>query len=141
MYHLLDEDQLDLNGFNVFGPGITDTDIDTNSSGAGATAAATAAAPSVAAAAKPKDKKDKANKGGARAVVMAAGEKGKGQGKVTGSTTGTQRGKAGCPVEGMDKEEIRRLGLYAAFLLPLADSMCPNRKRAKVSVFLTVNSV
>ena len=116
MYHLLDEDQVDLDGFNAFGP------ANANNSGA-----ATATAPEPAAVAK---SKANTKKGGVRATV-AAGKKDKGNGKVATTTTGTQRGKA--PAEGMDKEEMRRLGLYAAFLLPLADSMCPNRKRANVS--------
>lgn len=135
MYHLLDKDQLDLDGFNAFGPG----SVSGKGAGAGATTAATQAAPSVAAAARPKSNA-KAVKGGAGAG--AAGKKGEekgSKGKVTASTTGTQRGKAGAPVEGMDREEMRRLGLYAAFLLPLADSMCPNRKRANVSVVTEIS--
>lgn len=145
MYHLLDKDQVELDGFDAFGPG--------NASGAGtaaeggenndtsrvdkvspaaareqleAAAAAAAAAPSDAAAAR---SKKKARKGGGGAAASK-------KGKVTARTTATQRGKAGAPAEGMDKEEMRRLGLYAAFLLPLADSMCPNRKRANVSVLM-----
>lgn len=128
MYHLLDKDQLDLDGFDAFGPG----DSSTSGAGADATAAATAAAPSVAAAAKPKAKA-KAKNGGAGAAA-ADRKQGKGKGNVTARITGMRRGKAEAPTEGMDKEEMRRLGLYAAFLLPLADSMCPNRKRANVSV-------
>lgn len=124
MYHLLDEDQVDLDGFNAFGPDSTSGAM----AGAEVSAAATQAAPSVGG---PARSKTKAKKGGGG----AGGEAGKkGKGKGTASTTGTQRGKAGGPAEGMDKEEMRRLGLYAAFLLPLADSMCPNRKRANVSI-------
>eukprot|EP00752_Nemacystus_decipiens_P012689 g11242.t1 len=119
MYHLLDEDQVDLGGFDAFGASNTNT----NTSGAGA--GATMASPIVDAAA---TSVVKARKGGAGAVAGKR-NKGMGKGKVTASTTGTQRGKAGAPAVGMDKEEMRRLGLYAAFLLPLANSMCPNRKR------------
>lgn len=51
----------------------------------------------------------------------------------TANDCGSQRGKMAPPPEGMDKEEMRRLGLYAAFMFPLADSMCPKKKRTDVS--------
>lgn len=149
MYHLLDTDQLELDGFNAFGPG------NSSEQGAGAEggeekdasrvdkvspAAACeqlGAAAAAAATLRARSKKEAKKGGGGGRGGAGAGAAVSKKGKVTASTTGTQRGKAGGAAAGMDREEMRRLGLYAAFLLPLGDSMCPNRKRANVSVTLT----
>lgn len=58
------------------------------------------------------------------AVEVAAAEKGKG-------AKGGKGGEGGVR-EPVSKEDMRRLGLYAAFFLPLSDSFCPNNKGAKV---------
>lgn len=152
MYHLLDKDQVELDGFNAFGPGDVseagaaaeagdgeDKDVSRVDSVSPAAAreqleaGAARAAPSVAAAAaaavESKAKEARGSKRGAGDGAAASKK-----GKVAASTTGTQRGKAGPAAQGMDREEMRRLGLYAAFLLPLADSLCPNGKRNNVSV-------
>lgn len=161
MHHLLDKDQSELDGFNAFGPGTAEGEgigepegvaeeispaaareqlnaaaatatpgpvakemASKGSSGAAAVAGAAAAAMAMA---KVNKKMGKSEAG--QVAVAAAASAGGGKAKTAGSNAGAQRGKE----EGMDKEEMRRLGLYAAFLLPLADSMCPNKKRANVS--------
>ncbi|CAB1119411.1 unnamed protein product [Ectocarpus sp. CCAP 1310/34] len=120
MFHLLDREQAVLDDFNAFGPGAGDEGV------------------------QKEEEEEEVSPAAAcerlKGVTAVATKKGKGsEGKVKGGGSkkavgaGTQRGKAGITVaEGMDKEEMRRLGLYAAFLLPLADSMCPNQKRANV---------
>lgn len=119
MFHLLDGEQTVLDDFNAFGPGAGDEGVQEEQ----------------------EEVSPAATRERLKGVTAAATKQGKGaEGKVKGGDSkkavgaGTQRGKAGITVaEGMDKEEMRRLGLYAAFLLPLADSMCPNQKRANVS--------
>lgn len=148
MYHLLDKDPAELDGFNAFGPKDNGSNGEEDGAGAadevspraareqlkaGAAAAAAAATASGAGGAGPSMKTGGGAGPAAAAAAAAARGKNKSGGKRgTASTTGNQRGKAGAPAAGMGKEEMRRLGLYAAFLLPLADSMCPNQKRGNV---------
>ncbi|CAM9378541.1 unnamed protein product [Pylaiella littoralis] len=119
---------------------------------AGRTASASAAAAAAAAFATGSDEGKKAGARGRQvapaapaAAAAAAAAAGKNQKKAkkkkkvaTASTSGSQRGKAGPPMEGMDKEEMRRLALYSAFLFPLADSMSPNQKRNDVPLIRVV---
>ncbi|CAM9285362.1 unnamed protein product [Ectocarpus fasciculatus] len=120
MFHLLDREQTVLDDFDAFGPGAGDEgEQEEEEEKDVSPAAARERLKGVTAAAARKGK--------------GAGSKAKGGGPKNSGGSGTQRGKAGFSAEeGMDKEEMRRLGLYAAFLLPLADSMCPNQKRANV---------
>ncbi|CBJ26899.1 conserved unknown protein [Ectocarpus siliculosus] len=118
MFHLLDREQTVLDDFNAFGPGVGDEGVQEEEEEVSPAAAR---------------ERLKGVKATAAKKVKGAEGKVKGGGSKKAVGAGTQRGKAGITVtEGMDKEEMRRLGLYAAFLLPLADSMCPNQKRANV---------
>ena len=150
MYHLLDREQLELDGFNPFSPSADEAGR-AGAEAVPAAAAAPAAAPAAGGAVLSNGdvKKDvgggvaairakveaKVGKGGVKRKVTAAKAvtKGKGKGGGGGEQGGGNRGVGGG-VEAVDEEEMRRLGIYAAFLLPLANSMCADQKRAAKNV-------
>ena len=145
MYHLLDNEQLELDGFNAFRP--------SNDQPAPPGEAETAPSPTPGArpdvdgggsgrrlsAIKAKVKAKAKSKGGAKgeatpaaktkAKANASAKGGGGEGRVQAGTRG-----GGGGVEEIDEEEMRRLGIYAAFLLPLANSMCQDRKKGTKNV-------
>lgn len=126
MYHLLDDSQSELEGFTPFGPRPEEEGKATTTAAGGTLAKVERMAVekgfgSSASAAQPKSK----GKGGGAAT------KGKGGG---GDARGSGEGDA--VKDGLGKEEMRRLGLYAAFLLPLSDSKCANSKGANVRALL-----
>lgn len=126
MYHLLDDSQSELEGFTPFGPRPEEEGTATTAEGntlakvermvveKGFGSSASAAQP-----------KNKGKEGGA-----ATKGKGGGGGDARGG------GEGDAVKDGLGKEEMRRLGLYAAFLFPLSDSKCANSKGANVRALL-----
>lgn len=98
MFHLLDSDKLEADGFSPYGPSTRgEEESDPGSQAVGGAQGA----------------------GGERESVGAKGKNG-------------QASEGGKGAGDMSREEMRRLALYAAFLLPLADSKCVNKKGANV---------
>lgn len=117
MYHLLDREKLGVDSFNAYGAGGQEGMGSKSPTAAGRQGEGVAEdfVGSSGTGAKTRSK----DKGGVAAKKVKSGK-------------GTQGKKAGGATEEMNKDEMRRLGLYAAFLLPLADSMCLNTKGANV---------
>lgn len=117
MYHLLDEDQEELDGFSPFGPTVT------------ATATATTDSTPI-----QQHQQSRATgeggEGGAGEPTTAAVAP---QDVDTEKVQGKDGGKG--VIDDLDKMEMRRLGIYAAFLLPLATSKAKNPKGKTVRNF------
>lgn len=131
MHHLLEGSRPELAGLMPFGPSPA-PDRGVSAGGVSRIGAEEADTPSI------DQTRRKEADGAAEGVkrvpegIRAVGSKGKGKRKAKGQGNEAPGGADGGDLGGLDREETQRLGLYAAFLLPLAEEQGSTKKAKKV---------